>query len=135
MDTKKLLAALDKLPEYLLENVKILSGGDPDIMEGAKNVISAWNELDIFFRRLNRLQKMIVGGVPITDDGDIILVNAWNECKPDADKFIRRMHSLREIPEITDPAELPEYLSDTDLSVVEAAELKLRELTEAKNGR
>lgn len=128
MDIKKLLATLDKLPEYL-------SGDHSDIMEGAKNIIGAWGELDIFFQRLGRLRKMEAEGVPITDDDDITLVNIWDECKPDIDKCIRRMYSRQEIPEITDPAELPEYLSDGDLFVVEMAATRLEQLMDVSNAR
>jgi hypothetical protein len=129
MDTEQLLAALDRLLDRLPEYV---SGGDSDLMERVKNVVGEFNGLDIFFRRLSRLLKMINEGTLITDADDVILVNAWDECNPDLDKFIRRMHSLREIPKIIDPVELPEYLSDVDFRVREAAKLKLDELRELK---
>lgn len=47
----------------------------------------------------------------------------------------RHIRLLDAIQEITDPAELPEYLSDEDSRVTDAAKLKLSELTETKNGR
>jgi len=71
----------------------------------------------------------------ITADGDIIVISpadVWDELKPDLDKFIRRAELLTIIQEITDLAELPEYLSDEDLRVIEAAKLKLDELRELK---
>jgi len=66
----------------------------------------------------------------ITADGDIIVISpadAWDE-------FKRCTELLTIIEEITDPAELPEYLSDEDLRVREAAKLKLDKLTESENG-
>lgn len=64
----------------------------------------------------------------ITADGDIYLISpadAWDELK-------RCAELLDIIQEITDLAELPEYLSDEDLRVTEAAKLKLDELRELK---
>lgn len=66
--------------------------------------------------------------------GDFIFVNGWPELKPELDMFIRRMERLQEIGEIIDLAELPEYLSDEDLRVAEAAIVKLEQLTRSRNG-
>lgn len=68
----------------------------------------------------------------MTADGDIFFVDPWQEMKPELDMFIRRSEILPVIREITDPAELPEYLSDEDPRVIEAAKLKLDELTQSK---
>ena len=58
-----------------------------------------------------------------------ILSDEWCRCGYDLGLFVRRMRSLLEIQKITDLAELPEYLSDEDSRVTEAAKLKLDELT------
>jgi len=67
----------------------------------------------------------------ITADGDFFLIdgvhndlNLWQELEI----HLRRI-KLDIIQEITDLAELPGYLTDEDLAVVEAAKLKLNELT------
>ena len=41
--------------------------------------------------------------------------------------FIRRMKRLQEINKVTGRAQLPEYLSDEDPRVIEAAKIKLEE--------
>lgn len=41
--------------------------------------------------------------------------------------FIRRMKRLQEINEVTGRTQLPEYLSDEDPRVIEAARIKLEE--------
>lgn len=68
----------------------------------------------------------------MTADGDIFFVDPWQEMKPELDMYIRRSEILLVIRETTDPAELPEYLSDEDPRVIEAAKLKLDELTGSK---
>lgn len=68
----------------------------------------------------------------MTADGDIFFVDPWQEMKPELDMYIRRAEILPVIRVITDPAELPEYLSDEDPRVIEFAKLKLDELTESK---
>lgn len=71
----------------------------------------------------------------LTDDGTYIFVNGWHELKPELDMFIRCMERLKMIQEITDLTELPEYLSDEDPRVVEAAILKLEQLLDKSNAR
>lgn len=44
---------------------------------------------------------------------------------PVLDMVMRRLEKIREIHKITDPAELPEYLSDEDPRVAEVAKVKL----------
>lgn len=68
----------------------------------------------------------------MTADGDIFFVDPWQEMKPLFDRYIRRSEILPVIREITDLAELPEYLSDEDPHVIAAATRKLDELTESK---
>lgn len=57
------------------------------------------------------------------------LSDEWCRCGYDLDLFIRRMRSLIKIQEITDLVDLPEYLANGDSRVIEAAKLKLDELT------
>lgn len=68
----------------------------------------------------------------MTGLGDYMFIDPWQEMKPEFDRYIRRTEILPVIREITDPAELPEYLSDEDPRVIEAAKRKLDELTESK---
>lgn len=73
----------------------------------------------------------------VTADGDIFLIDGIHDDQnmwPEIEMYARRIRLLGIIQEITDPAELPEYLSDEDSRVTSAAKLKLSELTEAKNG-
>lgn len=53
----------------------------------------------------------------------------WQDLKPDLDMFLRRHDRLQELCRITDSSKLPEYLTDEDPLVVEAAKRKLDELT------
>ncbi len=57
--------------------------------------------------------------------GDFLTPGTTHDGRRHIDKLIR----LNRIWRITDPAELPEYLTDEDPDVVEAAKRKLKELT------
>lgn len=48
---------------------------------------------------------------------------------PEVRMRTRRIRLLDIIQEVTDISELPEYLSDEDSNVIDAAKLKLKELT------
>lgn len=68
----------------------------------------------------------------ITADGDFLLIDGVHDRNnpwPEIEQYVRRIKLLGIILEITDPAELPEYLTDEDLDVVEMAKRKLDELT------
>ena len=68
----------------------------------------------------------------MTGLGDYFVIDPWQEMKPEFDRYIRRTEILPVIRKITDLAELPEYLSDEDPRVIEAATRKLDELTASK---
>ena len=68
----------------------------------------------------------------INDDGDLIPIDGVHDhVSSELKRHIRCMTLLNAIREITDPAKLPEYLSDEDPRVLEEAKLKLNELTES----
>jgi len=74
----------------------------------------------------------------VTADGDFFLIDGIrNPDKPwpEIEMYVRRIELLGIIQEITDPAELPEYLTDKDHSVMEMAVTRLEQLVEGKNGR
>ncbi len=53
----------------------------------------------------------------------------WRDLKPVLDRLLLKHDRLQELYRITDSSKLPEYLSDENLDVVEAAKRKLEELT------
>ncbi len=66
----------------------------------------------------------------ITADGDFFVIyDELDEFTVWYKKVTRRMDLQDIIQEITDSAKLPEYLTDEDLDVVEAAKSRLEELT------
>lgn len=73
----------------------------------------------------------------ITADGDFFLIDGvHNDLKPwpEIEMYLRRIKLLDIIQEITDPAELPEYLTDEDPGVVEIAARRLEQLMK-RNGK
>jgi len=63
---------------------------------------------------------------------DFIYINGRHEPLPELDYYIRCMVKLSSVQKVTDIAKLPEYLSDEDLDVREAATVKLEELTRGR---
>lgn len=73
----------------------------------------------------------------ITADGDLLLIDGvHNNLRhwPELEMYVRRIRLLDTIQEITDLAELPEYLTDGDHRVMEMAATRLEQLMEAKDG-
>lgn len=73
----------------------------------------------------------------ITADGDFFLIDGIHDHSnwwPEVEMYSRRIRLLDIIQEITDPAELPEYLTDEDHRVRERAATRLEQLMETRNG-
>lgn len=63
--------------------------------------------------------------------GDLIYIDGQHgrSVKRELDRYVLRMEKMSQIDKMTNPAGLPEYLSDEDPTVVEAAKVKLEELS------
>jgi len=73
----------------------------------------------------------------VTADGDFFLIDGVHDDQnmwPEIEMYARRIKLLDIIQEITDIAELPEYLTDEDHRVMEMAATRLDQLMETKNG-
>lgn len=64
-----------------------------------------------------------------TGFGDLLYIDATHDHPFDFVMELRRLKKIATIREMTDLTELPEYLTDEDLTVAEAAKSRLDELT------